>query len=72
MDVVAEGFRRPVGKVHALEGDLGLATLRLEAALKAIESGTALQVAGDSGRLHPWRPSWWPAEWGHELAVSEG
>lgn len=65
-DVVAEGFRRPVGRIHALDGDLGLATLRLEAALTADAENKGLALGGGPARIRPWRPTWWPADWGHE------
>eukprot|EP00884_Botryococcus_braunii_P019743 jgi/Botrbrau1/6452/Bobra.0034s0027.1 len=65
-DVVAEGFRRPVGRIHALEGSLGLATLRLEAVSSAAAEEKGLALGSGPGLIRPWRPAWWPAEWGHE------
>lgn len=63
-DVVAEGFRRPVGRIQALEGRQGLASLRLEAT--HLNHGEGLALSGGPGLIKPWRPAWWPAEWGHE------
>jgi hypothetical protein len=67
---VAEGFKRPIGKLHALEGSLGLATLRLEAALKTVREEKTLAVASGPGLIRPWRPAWWPTSWGHEAEMA--
>ncbi|PSC76409.1 transferase mitochondrial [Micractinium conductrix] len=60
-----------IGKVIALQGDMGLARLRLKEALGAIAEQRPLLVGDqESGtgyaEVWPYRPSWWPDEWGPE------
>ncbi|GAB4822796.1 hypothetical protein N2152v2_009842 [Parachlorella kessleri] len=73
----ASGRLRPVGKVRVLEGDLGLAMLRLGKAKPAIDAGRPL-LAGAAGaevplvELEVWRPAWWPQSWGREEQQTGG
>ena len=53
-----------VGKIRLAENQRGLAYLRLKPGLEAAEGRVQLK-AGDA-TVTPWRPEWWPAEWGHE------
>ena len=59
----ALGSARPAGRVAAAAGaGLGLALLRLDAALPAAAAGIALPLA-DGGSAAPAVPAGWPAEW---------
>ena len=63
-----------VGTLLAAEGALGLAHLRLGPALMAAAGhGAELVLASGSGggggggvAVVPFRPAWWPPDWGHE------
>lgn len=57
------------GKVRHADGDKGLALLRLKPALEAAAGNLELSV-GDA-TVTPWRPAWWPSEWGHEEEAAE-
>mmetsp|Transcript_22774 Transcript_22774/g.54518 ORF Transcript_22774/g.54518 Transcript_22774/m.54518 type:complete len:331 (-) Transcript_22774:729-1721(-) len=59
--VEVQGEKRAAGKVTAVEGEHGLALLRLEAARAAME-GRASLLCGGLG-VEPSVPAWWPAEW---------
>lgn len=66
----AAGALEAVGSVRAREGDVGLALLKLKSGLLAAQSREPLFVkcGGEAGSwvpIHPWRPSWWPEQWGH-------
>jgi hypothetical protein len=68
-DVVVAGTGDSVGTVRAVQGDLALVHVRLAPALQAAESQQPEQqlvVGGSSVGVRPWRPSWWPPEWGTE------
>jgi hypothetical protein len=68
-DVVLAGGGGSVGSVRAVEGDLALVHVRLGPALLAAESKQPEQrlvVGGSDVGVEPWRPRWWPAEWGSE------
>ncbi len=65
MNVYAEGSSRAAGRVVALDGTLGIALIRLEAAFGPKES--PLHVGTQDGSLiKAHRPSWWPQDWGQE------
>ena len=66
--VKVAGAKKPAGKIIAVCGDVGLAHLRLAPALAVIAKGDTCTVEGTETKLVPIRPSWWPAEWGHEGA----
>ncbi len=53
-----------MGSLRAVEGGLALVHVRLAAAEQQAEQ--QLLVAGTSCVVKPWRPQWWPAEWGTE------
>lgn len=56
-----------VGSLRAVEGDAALVYVRLAPALAAAAGqGEQLLVAGTSCAVKPWRPQWWPADWGTE------
>jgi hypothetical protein len=67
----AAGAMESVGSVRAREGDVGLALVRLKAGLMAAQSGEPLYAqcggAGQYVNIRPWRPFWWPPEWGNSL-----
>lgn len=65
MSVYAEGLARAAGKVVAVDGQAGMAVIRLEAAFGPEQS--ALHVGQQDGpRINAHRPSWWPQQWGQE------
>lgn len=52
-----------VGTLRAQDGELGLAHVRLDDAMRAVANSTPLTT--ESGALlYPKRPSWWPETWG--------
>ena len=60
------GTSRPAGRLVAAHvgARVGLALLRLDAALPAAAAGTVLSFEeGGQGGLVPSVPAWWPAEW---------
>ena len=65
MNVYADGSSRPAGKVVTLDGQTGLAIIRLEAAFGPKQS--PLRVGQKSGPvISAHQPSWWPEQWGRE------
>ena len=80
----ASGRHKAVGKVRVVDGELGLAVLRLGKAIPAIDAGRPLYVSSSSGgsgggeggegfvELTAWRPDWWPASWGREEQQAAG
>ncbi|GAB4822793.1 hypothetical protein N2152v2_009839 [Parachlorella kessleri] len=75
----AAGALESVGTVRAREGDVGLALVKLKAGLLAAQDSEPLYArcggAGQYVNIRPWRPAWWPAEWGgtaQELGAEEG
>lgn len=69
----ADESLRPIGRVRALQGGVGLAKLRLKEAMAAIQEGKPLLVgdleAGTGyATITPWRPDWWDPAWGYEEA----
>lgn len=58
--------KRPVGTLQALQHGRGLACLNLQAALPAIEGKQELCLGETKLQVVPWRPDWWPQEWGRE------
>jgi folate-binding protein YgfZ len=72
----AEENLRPIGKVRALQGEFGLAKLRLKEAMAAIREEKPLLVgdleAGTGyAEVWPWRPEWWEPSWGYEEGFEE-
>ncbi|KAI7839340.1 hypothetical protein COHA_006866 [Chlorella ohadii] len=72
----AEENLRPIGKVRALQGEFGLAKLRLKEAMAAIREEKPLLVgdleAGTGyAEVWPWRPDWWEPSWGYEEGFEE-
>lgn len=72
----AEESLRPIGKVRALQGEFGLAKLRLKEAMAAIREEKPLLVgdleAGTGyAEVWPWRPDWWEPSWGYEEGFTE-
>lgn len=59
--VTAPGAARPVGKLTAVAGDRGLAVIRLDSALAAIDGQHELHCKGRL--IKPSVPEWWPQEW---------
>ena len=61
------GSSRPAGRLVAVDAaaGVGLALLRLDAALPAAAAGSALPFEGGDGAggLVPSVPAWWPGEW---------
>ena len=65
MSVYADGSPRAAGRVVTIDGQVGLAVIRLEAALGPKQS--PLHVGEKSGPLiSAFQPSWWPEQWGQE------
>lgn len=58
--------KRPVGTLQALQNGRGLACLNLQAALPAAEDKHQLHLGEAKVPVIPWRPEWWPSEWGRE------
>ena len=66
-DVVRlEGQRRPAGRLLAVEGERGLALMRIKTTLEASARGEPCFVEGSGASLTTERPAWWPPTWGHE------
>ena len=61
-----EGRRRPVGRLLAVDGERGLALLRLQPVLEAASRDEACLVEGSGASLTAERPAWWPPSWGRE------
>ena len=53
-----------VGVVRGVEGDVGLAMMKLPQAV-ASEDGRVKLLAGDA-MIEMFRPQWWSQEWGRE------
>lgn len=74
----ASGKYKPVGRVRVVEGELGLALLRLAKVMPALDAGRPLYVAAGGGEaggyaeVEVWRPEWWPAGWGREEQQQQG
>lgn len=73
----ADESLRPIGRVHAVQGEVGLARLRLREAMAAIREHKPLLVgdleAGTGyAEIWPWRPEWWEPSWGHEEGAGPG
>ena len=65
MSVYADGSPRAAGKVVTIDGQAGMAVIRLEAAFGPKQS--PLHVGEKSGPLiRAHKPSWWPEQWGQE------
>lgn len=65
--IVAAGEgKKPVGSVSVMQGERGLALLRLKPALAALEGTGSLHLEDGGQIVQPQRPCWWPTEWGHE------
>ncbi|KAL4434123.1 hypothetical protein ABPG75_000564 [Micractinium tetrahymenae] len=69
----ADESLRPIGRVRAVQGGVGLAKLRLKEAMAAIQEGKPLLIgdleAGTGyATITPWRPDWWDPAWGYEEA----
>lgn len=58
--------KRAVGSLQALQNGRGLACLNLQAALPAVEGKQQLKLGETDVDVVPWRPDWWPQEWGRE------
>ncbi len=65
-ELSASGEKKAVGKVHAVAERFGVAHVRLAPALAAAEAGSQLQAAGSDASVTPFRPDWWPEQWGKE------
>ena len=84
-EIVVEGTGEVVGTLRSSSGDVGIVHLKLSAAAAA-EAGKAvlrLKVVNEQGagleadsslgsEVRPYRPAWWPQEWGTEEAEREG
>ena len=58
--------KRAVGSLQALQNGRGLACLNLQAALPAVEGKQQLNLGNTDVQVVPWRPDWWPRDWGQE------
>lgn len=58
---------KSAGKLLALDRrhGVGIALLRLRTALQAAEGQAELRI-GTGASIRPYRPGWWPSEWGTE------
>ena len=64
--ILAPGMKRPAGTLQVLHNGRGLACLNLQAALQAAEGKQQLQLGEGGTSVTPWRPTWWPKDWGTE------
>ena len=65
-ELTASGEKKAVGKVQAVAERFGVAHVRLAPALAAAEAGGQLQVADSNEGVTPFKPDWWPEQWGKE------
>lgn len=68
--VLAPGRKRPAGTLQAALNGRGLACLNLQAALPAAEGKQQLELGEGGPKVTPWRPTWWPKDWGEEPVAS--
>ena len=68
--ILAPGRKRPAGSLQAAQKGRGLACLNLQAALAAAEGNEHLELGEGGPQVKPWRPTWWPKDWGEEPAAS--
>lgn len=69
--ILAPGMRkRPAGTLQALHKGRGLACLNLQAALQAAQGQQQLELGEGGPTVTPWRPVWWPKDWGEEQPAS--
>lgn len=69
--ILAPGMRKkPAGTLQALHKGRGLACLNLQAALQAAQGQQELQLGEGGPSVTPWRPTWWPKDWGEEQPAS--
>ena len=68
--IIAPGRKRPAGTLQAAQDGRGLACLNLQAALPATEGNQELQLGESGPQVVPWRPMWWPKDWGQEPDAS--
>ncbi|KAL3149050.1 hypothetical protein ABBQ32_001895 [Trebouxia sp. C0010 RCD-2024] len=68
--ILAPGRKRPAGSLQAAQKGRGLACLNLQAALTAAEGNEHLELGEGGPQVTPWRPVWWPKDWGEEPAAS--
>lgn len=66
---MVDGGDTAVGTVRGMSGDYGIAYIQLAAVGKA-EAGSTLQ-AKSGAVVQPYRPRWWPAEWGREEEMAQ-
>ncbi|KAK9838628.1 hypothetical protein WJX74_000189 [Apatococcus lobatus] len=64
-ELTASGEKKPVGKVIAMAERFGVAHVRLAPALAAADAAEGRLQSGDSS-IRPFRPDWWPEQWGKE------
>ena len=64
-------MKRPAGTLQALHNGRGLACLNLQAALQAANGSQQLQLGEGGTAVTPWRPTWWPQDWGEEPQASQ-
>ena len=64
--ILAPGRKRAAGTLQAVQDSRGLACLNLQAALPAAEGKQELHLGEGGPQVVPWRPTWWPKDWGQE------
>lgn len=70
--IVKEGDPTSLGTLCGVCHDLALAHMRLSPALLSMEGKAVLRGAESGLQLAPWRPHWWPPEWGTEEGLDGG
>lgn len=70
-DLVLAGTKEVAGVVRGVAGAHGLAYIKLQPALAAVEG--LLQLCGKSSGsiVQPFKPIWWSPEWGNEEQAGE-
>lgn len=68
--ILAPGRKRAAGTLQAALHGRGMACLNLQAALPAAEGKQQLELGEGGPKITPWRPVWWPKDWGEEPAAS--
>jgi len=71
-EIYADGAATaPVGTVRGAAGGYGIAYLQLAHAIAA-EQGRVVLRTKNGVVVQPFRPAWWPREWGHEEDAAVG